>query len=111
MLSSLGNFQGNGIHKEIAVGKRIASIWKPENRMSGLVTSASLEPDNWGKMCSVLSSSSESYCNIQIKSTLSHRMLPIELATEKNYKESLENRNHPVKLQSTWVFGEENKNI
>lgn len=49
LLSSLGKFQGKGIHKEIAVGKRIASIWKPENR-SGLVTNASLEPDNWGKM-------------------------------------------------------------
>lgn len=49
LLSGLGKFQGKGIHKEIAVGKRIASIWKPENR-SGLVTNASLEPDNWGKM-------------------------------------------------------------
>lgn len=53
LLSGLGKFQGKGIHKEIAVGKRIASIWKPENRRSGLVTSASLEPDNWGKMCVV----------------------------------------------------------
>lgn len=53
LLSSLGKFQGKGIHKEIAVEKRITSIWKLENRIRGIVTSASIELDNWGKMCTV----------------------------------------------------------
>lgn len=36
-------------------------------------------------------------------------MLPVELAIEKNYKKSLEDRNHPAKLQIIWFFREEKK--
>lgn len=46
LLSSLGKFQGKGIHKEIAVGTRITSITKSDNRMRGLVTNASIELEN-----------------------------------------------------------------
>ena len=53
LLSSLGKFQDKGIHKEIAVEKRIISIWKLENRIRGIVISASIELDNRGKMCTV----------------------------------------------------------
>lgn len=68
LLSSLGKFQGKGIHTEIAVGTRITSISKSDNRMRGLVTNASIELDNWGKMYAVLwDFLEESYHNVYIK--------------------------------------------
>lgn len=67
LLSSLGKFQGKGIHKEIAVGTRITSITKSDNRMRGLVTNASIELENWENVCSALRFLDESYHNVYIK--------------------------------------------